>query len=77
MSDANLNQLREVFPGRTALRPREVCEAFGFGLTYLYALFKSQEIRPMRFGRVTLVPLKELAAWMDRAATAQGGSDAC
>lgn len=75
MNDTHLKQLQAVFPGRTALRPREICKAFGFGLTHLYELFKRQQIHPLKAGKVTLVTLPELAAWMDRVAMTAGDGD--
>lgn len=68
-TNPHLHQLQQFFPGRTALRPREVCDAFGFGMTYLYSLFKANQLTALRLGGITLVPLTELAAWMDRSAT--------
>jgi excisionase family DNA binding protein len=67
MNINHLKHLQEVFPGRTALRVREICESCGIGPTLFYSLVKSGEIRVMKFGKATVVPLAELAAWMGRA----------
>lgn len=67
MNTHQLKHLQEVFPGRTALRVREICDSFGIGPTLFYSLVKSGEIQVMKFGKATVVPLAELAAWMGRA----------
>lgn len=66
MSNHHLKHLQEVFPNRTALRVKEVCESFGVGPTFFYSRVRAGEIRIMKFGKATVVPLAELAAWMGR-----------
>ena len=76
MNNHHLKHLQEVFPARTALRVREICDAFGIGPTLFYELVRSGEIRIMKFGKATVVPLAELAAWMGRSTVDGAGCEA-
>lgn len=77
MNNHHLKHLQEVFPARTALRVKEICEAFGIGPTLFYSLVKTGEIRVMKFGKATVVPLAELANWMGRATAGGSEREAC
>jgi excisionase family DNA binding protein len=68
-----LQDIQNVFPLRTALRVREFCDAFGIGTTLFYSLVKTGEIRVRKIGKVTIVPLTEVAAWMEKPQAEQGG----
>jgi predicted DNA-binding transcriptional regulator AlpA len=72
-----LTQLHNTFPLRTALRVREFCDAFGIGTTLFYSLVKKGQLRVRKIGKVTVVPLTEIAAWMERTATTDGEHEAC
>ena len=61
-----LKDLQNTFPLRTALRVREFCDAFGIGTTLFYSLVKTGEIRIRKIGTVTVVPLSEIAVWMEK-----------
>jgi excisionase family DNA binding protein len=53
---------------RIALTPREAAAALGVGRTYFYA-HVMPELRVIRLGRKTLIPVRELERWTDRAAS--------
>ena len=73
----DLKALQNVFPLRTALRVSEFCDAFGIGTTLFYSLVKTREIHVRKIGRVTIVPLSEVAAWLNKAPVAGSGCEAC
>ncbi len=61
-----LRDLQALFPLRTALRPREVCETLGIGPTLFYALAKQGKIKVRKIGRVSVVSLADLAEYLDQ-----------
>jgi hypothetical protein len=54
-------------PGRLALSPDEAARALGVGLTFFNESI-GPELRLVRRGRRVLVPVAELARWLDREA---------
>ena len=52
---------------RLALRPEEIAEALGVGRSFVYE-HVLPELRVVRRGRVRLVPVSELADWLERSA---------
>ena len=72
-----LRDLQALFPCRTALRPREVCETLGIGPTLFYALAKQGKLRVRKIGRVSVVSLTDLAAYLDQAASTGCEREAC
>lgn len=72
-----LRDLQALFPLRTALRPREVCDTLGIGLTLFYALAKQGKLKVRKIGRVSVVSLADLAAYLDQTATSGCEREAC
>lgn len=53
---------------RIALTPEEAAEAIGVGRTFLYEEVLP-EVRVVRRGRKRLIPISELADWVERNAS--------
>jgi excisionase family DNA binding protein len=66
----DIKTLQNIFPLRTALRVHEFCNAFGIGTTLFYSIVKNGELRTRKIGKVTVIPLSEVAAWMEKPAKA-------
>ncbi|GEM_PF-4563817 len=72
----DLKDLQAIFPNRTSLRVAEFCTAGGFGTTFFYWLLKEKKIRVQRIGRVTLIPMTEVAIFFESPATSTTVHDA-
>ncbi len=55
------NEYREMSLPRLAVSIPKACAALGLGRTTFYALVKAGQIRVVKLGRRTLVPMEELA----------------
>lgn len=53
---------------RVALSVGEFCESMGIGRTKLYELIKQRQIRPVKLGKRTLIPVAERDAFLARLA---------
>ena len=49
---------------RSAISVREFCELCGLGRTSFYAAVKRGQIRPVKFGRRTLIPIREVDSFL-------------
>jgi excisionase family DNA binding protein len=72
-----LRDLQALFPLRTALRPREVCDTLGIGLTLFYALAKQGKLKVRKIGRVSVVSLADLAEYLDQPLASGYEREAC
>ena len=55
---------------RVNWRVDDFCRAHGIGRTFFYDEVKRGEIKPIKIGKRTLVPVSEAKAWQDRKARA-------
>ena len=53
---------------RVNWRVDDFCRAHGIGRTYFYDEVKRGEIKPIKIGKRTLVPVNEAKAWQERKA---------
>jgi excisionase family DNA binding protein len=47
-----------------AYRPQQFCEAYGLSIPHLYRLLERGEIRFVKSGRATLIPVEEARRWL-------------
>ena len=57
--------MSNVFPKAT-LSVAEFCRAAGVGRSLFYKQVQAERIRVVKAGRRTLIPVTELAAWLER-----------
>ena len=55
---------------RVNWRVDDFCRAHGIGRTFFYDEVKRGEIKPIKIGKRTLVPVSEAKAWQERKARA-------
>lgn len=55
---------------RIAVSPANACSSLGIGRTKLYELIAAGEIRPIKLGRRTLIPVQQLHDLIARKAAA-------
>ena len=53
---------------RVNWRVDDFCRAHGIGRTFFYDEVKRGELKPIKIGKRTLVPVSEAKAWQDRKA---------
>ena len=58
-------------PERAALSVSQFCDALGIGRTLFYERLKLGQIRVLKVGTRTLVPVGEVQAFLDRAGAGQ------
>ena len=70
MSLPHTNETSEPRSDRVNWRVDDFCRAHGIGRTLFYDEVKRGEIKPIKIGKRTLVPVSEANAWQDRKARA-------
>ncbi len=68
MSLPCINESSEPRSDRVNWRVNDFCRAHGIGRTYFYDEVKRGEIKPIKIGKRTLVPVSEAKAWQERKA---------
>lgn len=64
--NANSNAARVAPVATGALSVNEFCAAYGIGRTLAYSEIKAGELKPVKIGRRTLIPVNVAADWLAR-----------
>ncbi len=68
MQNQNHTDSQSPATARVNWRVDDFCNAHGIGRTYFYDEVKRGEIKPIKIGKRTLVPVSEAKAWQERKA---------
>ncbi len=68
MPNQNHTDFQSPLTARVNWRVDDFCRAHGIGRTYFYDEVKRGEIKPIKIGKRTLVPVSEAKAWQERKA---------
>ncbi len=68
MQNQNHTEFQSHLTARVNWRVDYFCRAHGIGRTYFYDEVKRGEIKPIKIGKRTLVPVSEAKAWQERKA---------
>jgi hypothetical protein len=70
MPNPKIGEHSEPWSDRVNWRVGDFCRAHGIGRTLFYNEVKLGEIKPIKIGKRTLVPVAEANAWQERKAQA-------